>query len=271
VKAIYLRDQGVHYVLVNGTTGESLKLSIEEREQLLEKWVEIGKEYDIKVFAHVGDNCLDSSRRMATHANHIGAYGIVAMPPTFFRPANVPLLVRTMAYIAEAAPNLPFYYYHIPSMTGVTFKLFDFLKEADSSNSIPNLVGAKFSDADMMDFTLSLRFKNEKYDLLFGKDEQLTAALVAGAKGAVGSTYNFMGKIMNELITAYHKGDIKRTQEILKIEQEMVDLYGKYPGCDFGKAILQMKGIPIGPPRLPHIAFSEYEQLQSKLKIIGVL
>jgi dihydrodipicolinate synthase/N-acetylneuraminate lyase len=53
----------------------------------------------------------------------------------------------------------------------------------------------------------------------------------------------------------------------------MVELYNKYPGKDVGKVILQMKGIPIGPPRLPQIPFNdqEYQDLENKLKLIGVL
>jgi N-acetylneuraminate lyase len=66
-----------------------------------------------------------------------------------------------MSEIASAAPHTPFYYYHIPSFTGVHFKMLDFLQEAEGK--IPTLTGMKFSHNDMFDFGACVKFKNEKY------------------------------------------------------------------------------------------------------------
>ena len=110
----YLQATGVDWVFVGGTTGESLSLSLVERKALTEAWLSTSA----SVIAHVGAECLGDARALAAHAQAHGAKAIGAMPPTFFKPANVQALAATLASICAAAPELPCYYYHIPSMTG---------------------------------------------------------------------------------------------------------------------------------------------------------
>ena len=111
----YLQATGVDWVFVGGTTGESLSLSLTERKALTEAWLSTSA----SVIAHVGAECLGDARTLAAHAQAHGAKAIGAMPPTFLKPANVQALAATLASICAAAPELPCYYYHIPSMTGV--------------------------------------------------------------------------------------------------------------------------------------------------------
>ena len=110
----YLHATGVDWVFVGGTTGESLSLSLAERKALTEAWLSTSA----SVIVHVGAECLGDARSLAAHAQAHGAKAIGAMPPTFFKPANVQALAATLASICAAAPELPCYYYHIPSMTG---------------------------------------------------------------------------------------------------------------------------------------------------------
>ena len=110
----YLHATGVDWVFVGGTTGESLSLSLTERKALTEAWLSTSA----SVIVHVGAECLGDARSMAAHAQAHGAKAIGAMPPTFFKAANVQALAATLASICAAAPELPCYYYHIPSMTG---------------------------------------------------------------------------------------------------------------------------------------------------------
>jgi len=94
-----------------------------------------------------------------------------------------------MAEIASAAPGLPFYYYHIPILTGVGMDMIDFLKYA--GGLIPNLAGIKYTSATIHEYQSCLELENGKFDVLFGFDELLLPALSIGAKGAIGSTYTF--------------------------------------------------------------------------------
>src|SRR3954469_8189210 len=120
------------------------------------------------------------------------------MAPFFFRPGTVQELVDFMAQVAAAAPALPFYYYHIPSMTGVHIPAAEFLRAA--ADRIPNLAGVKFTFENLMDYAECVRFSGGRFDVLFGRDEMLLAGLSLGAHGAIGSTYNFAAPVYHRII-----------------------------------------------------------------------
>eukprot|EP00463_Aulacantha_scolymantha_P004248 TRINITY_DN5291_c0_g1_i1.p1 TRINITY_DN5291_c0_g1~~TRINITY_DN5291_c0_g1_i1.p1 ORF type:complete len:71 (+),score=9.82 TRINITY_DN5291_c0_g1_i1:310-522(+) len=65
------------------------------------------------------------------------------MPSVFFKASSVDVLVKRMAVIAATAPNLPFFYYHIPSMTGtlVGSGIEEFMAKA--ATDIPTFAGIK--------------------------------------------------------------------------------------------------------------------------------
>ena len=112
-----------------------------------------------------------------------------------------------MGAIASAAPSLPFYYYHIPSATNVDLPMVDFLAVAD--DLIQNLAGIKYTHYDLEDLQLCLHYGGGKYNILFGRDQYLLAAVALGVRGAVGSTYNFMGDTMARILSAF---DLRRRQ-----------------------------------------------------------
>ena len=68
---------------------------------------------------HVGSNCLADARELAVQAQSFGAAAIAALAPSDFKPGSVDVLIACSTEIAGAAPDLPFYFYDIPSMTGV--------------------------------------------------------------------------------------------------------------------------------------------------------
>lgn len=157
-QAAYLNATGVHHVLVAGTTGESVKLTVAERKELAEAWAKVAPTYGINLFIHVGANAMADAQELARHAETIKAAGLVSMSSTYFRPSSVDALVDQLADIFGAAPSLPAWYYHIPSMTGDNyFRGFDMhdmlVANSISSESllqaaserVPNLVGIKYT------------------------------------------------------------------------------------------------------------------------------
>src|SRR5690606_14641888 len=116
-----VRD-GVSGSFVCGTTGESLSLTLDERKAVAEAWRRSAGDR-LKVIVHVGHTCQRDAAELARHAAQIGADAVAAMGPSFFRPPGVRELVDWCAGVAAAAGDLPFYYYHIPSMTGVSLPM----------------------------------------------------------------------------------------------------------------------------------------------------
>ena len=125
-----LAANGLKGVFINGSSGEGYMLTPEERIMLAEKWIASVPE-GFKVIVHVGSCCLRESVRLAAHAQKIGAWGIGAMAPPFPKIGRVEELVKYCETIAAAAPELPFYYYHIPAFNGAYLSMVEFLKAVD--------------------------------------------------------------------------------------------------------------------------------------------
>ncbi len=241
--AAHLRQQGVAGVFVNGTTGEGLSLTIEEREQLAAEWRRT-LPAGMKLFIHAGHDCQADAARLARHAQAIGADAVAAVAPSFFKPAGVEAAVEWCLPVAAAAPAIPFYYYHMPSMSGVTLSVARFLDRAASC--IPNLGGAKFTFEAMADYQEALELANGRFDVLWGRDEMLLGALATGAKGAVGSTYNVMAPLFRALIGAFEAGDLPKARAVQARAIGAINLLVA-SGNFFAalKAVLHAQGVPI--------------------------
>ena len=153
-----------------------------------QRWVDVARGSGLKVVVHVGSNCLADARALAAQGNELGVAAVAMLAPSYFKPKTVESLVECCAHVAAAAPGTPFYFYDIPSMTGVSFPMVDFLELA--ADRIPTLAGLKFTNPDLTTFQRILRVRGGRFDVLWGTDEYLLAALTLGGRGAVGSTYN---------------------------------------------------------------------------------
>ncbi|MGN6385479.1 MAG: dihydrodipicolinate synthase family protein [Verrucomicrobiota bacterium] len=268
-QAAHLLAQEVETAFIGGTTGEWSSLTYEERLTLAQRWIEVARGSRLKVIVHVGANSLAESRGLAQQAQKLGALAISAVAPSYFKPANIPLLVESMAHVASAAPELPFFYYEIPSLTGIALSPSVFLDQA--SKRIPNLAGAKFTSNNLIEYQLCRSVNGGTLDIPFGIDEMLLAALAMGATGAVGSTYNFSATIYHRVIKAFGDGNFKEARaEQLRSVQMVAVLAGKgYMGA--AKAVMKMLGVDVGPARLPqgNLTPEQEAALRSELDALG--
>jgi N-acetylneuraminate lyase len=263
--ARFLKKRGVSAVFVCGTTGEGASLSIYEREIVAEAWIRTG---ELPVIIHVGHTSLPEARRLALHAERHKAAAFAALAPFFFKPRNPAELADWCAAVASAAPSLPFYYYHIPSMTGVSMPVIDVLKAA--GDRIPNLAGVKYTHEDLPDFSACLRHADGKFDLLFGRDEMLFEGTEAGALGAVGSTYNYASPLYLRLLAA---GDRTQAREL---QNQPIAMIAACNGIGVthlaaSKAVMAWLGVDCGPVRLPlaQPSAAQLAELRAKLEAIG--
>ncbi|KAG8555478.1 hypothetical protein GDO81_017716 [Engystomops pustulosus] len=115
-----VQKQKIKNIFVNGTTGEGTSLSVTERKKLAEEWVRHARGKMDNVIVHVGCLSLEETKDLAAHAASCGANAIAAVSPSFIKPSSPDALVLYLKEVASAAPSLPFYYYHIPCLTGIT-------------------------------------------------------------------------------------------------------------------------------------------------------
>ncbi len=254
---------------VCGTTGEGVSLTTSERMKLAECWQACAGP-KLRVIVHVGHTSLGDCRALAAHAQKSGAAAVGCMAPFCFKPSKAEDLAAFCAEVAAAAPDLPFYYYHIPCVTGVAIPAFDFLRAA--ADMIPNLAGLKFTHENLMDFASCVRFEGGRYDVLFGRDEMLLQGLSAGAQGAIGSTYNYAAPVYHRIIAAYNRGDLKAAQDEQARANAMIAVLIRYGGMPpAGKAFMRAIGLDCGTVRLPlrPLTDAQAEALRAEAEAAG--
>jgi N-acetylneuraminate lyase len=244
----HLLRSGVSAAFIGGTTGESASLTVAERLALAERWMAVSKDTALRVVVHVGSNCLADSRTLAAQAETLGATAISALAPSYFKPHSVETLVACCSEIASAAPETPFYYYDIPALTGVSLSMPEFLSQA--KERIPTLAGLKFTNPDLMAYLLCLR--SGQWDIPWGLDEWMLGALATGARGAVGSSFNFAARVYLRLMEAFARGDLDAARVEQHRSARMISLLARYGYMGAAKATMSMLGINTGPARLPN-------------------
>jgi N-acetylneuraminate lyase len=240
--------QGASGLYALGSTGEGPSLTGAERKAVAGA-VAAAAAGRVPVIIQVGHTSNAEARELAAHAQAAGADAVSAMPPTYFKPADVPALVDSMAGIAGGAPALPFYYYNLPSFTGVRLDMVEFLRLG--ARKIPTLRGIKFSDPNLHDLQAALRHDGGRFDIPFGVDEMLLAAFATGAGAAVGSTYNFAAPVYKKAMDAFARGDMAGAREWQFRAVEMINIIITTAGRGGLKAMMSLIGADCGPSRAP--------------------
>ncbi len=246
----FLEKNKVVGAFINGSTGEGVSLSQREKMKIVEEWTRISKEKrTVKIITLVGGTSYSECIENARHAAENSVDAIAILAPYYFKPAGPVQLAYFCARIAESVPDLPVYFYHIPVLSGCYVPMLDFLKEA--SVIIPNLAGIKYTHEDFMDFLSCIHFMDGKYEMLWGRDENLLSALVLGTRSGVGSTYNYAAPLYNRMIEAFDRNDLPGARRLQQISINMITLLGKYGGIATGKAYMRYVGFECGKFRSP--------------------
>jgi N-acetylneuraminate lyase len=255
----HLIQSGVSGIYVGGSTGEGMSLTGSERRQLAEAYVAAARG-KLKTIVQVGHNSLAEAQQLARHAQQIGADIVSATAPSYYKITSTNNLIDSMREVASGAPELPFYYYHIPILTGAAVDMADFL--ATATDKIPNLVGLKFTAPLVHEYQACRAVREGAFDIVWGTDEMLLSALVVGTQAAIGSTYNIAAPLYLAIIEAYNRKDMQRAAQLQLLAVEMVRLLLKRPFHAAVKCILSWRGIECGPCRSPQLSLDAQQQVQ---------
>lgn len=267
--AAMLKKNGLMGVFINGSSGEGYMLTKEERMKLAETWIKHASK-EFRVIVHVGSCCVKESAELAEHAAKIGASGIGAMAPPFPKIGRVEELVKYCEIIANSAPKIPFYYYHIPAFNGAFLSMLELLQTVDGR--IPNFAGIKYTFESLYEYNRCLRYKNGKYDMLHGQDETILPCLaMGGARGGIGGTTNYNGRCLTGIIKAWDEGDLEKAQKLQNFSQDVIDVIARYRGnIVAGKRIMKLIGLDLGPNRTPFRTITDDEEKKIKEELEAI-
>ena len=268
-QAAHLIKHKVATVFIGGSTGESHSLTLDERRQLAERWSAVTRGAPLGLVVHIGSNCLADARTLAAQAQQLGAQAIAMLSPSYFKPRDLTALIACCAEVAAAAPETPFYFYDIPSMTGTNFSMADFLAQAPEK--IPTLAGLKYTNSNLMDYQLCLHAAGGRFDVPYGCDEWMMAAFALGAQGAVGSSYNFSAPVYQRLLAAFAAGDMATARAEQFRSVQIIRVLARLGYMGASKAVMTMLGVDVGPARLPNATPSaeQIKQLRADLEQLG--
>ena len=243
-----LIGNGIGGLYVCGSTGEGVSLTTAERKAVTEEFVKAAASR-VPVVAQVGHNSLAEACDLAAHAAAAGVDVISATCPSYFKASDNDRLTECVETIAAAASDKPFYYYHIPSLTGSTVDIVRFLETG--RQRIPNLVGLKYTDTKLHEFQACQSVADGTFDVVWGTDEMLLAATATGAEAAIGSTYNITAPLSRSVIDAFNSGDIETARATQLQSVQFIRELLKVPFHAAVKWILSKSGVEPGPVRSP--------------------
>jgi N-acetylneuraminate lyase len=267
----FLKKNKVVGAFINGSTGEGVSLTQKERMNIAEQWVGAAKKNPgVKIINLVGGTSYAECIENAQHSAEIGMDAIALLAPYYFKPSGATQLAEFVGRVAETVPKMPVYFYHIPVLTGCYVSMYDFLKEV--APAIPNLAGIKYTHEDFMDFQSCINFMDGKYEMLWGRDENLLSALVLGTRSGVGSTYNYAAPLYYKLIEAFDSGNLVLARQLQQKAINMIRLLGKYGGIATGKAYMRYVGFDCGEFRSPvkNMSRDDYKKFAEDVKALAM-
>jgi len=246
--------KGVKGVYVNGSSGECIYQSVEDRKIVLENVMAVSKG-KLTVIAHVACNNTKDSIELAKHAESLGVDAIAAIPPIYFRLPEYAIAAYWNA-MSNAAPNTDFIIYNIPQLAGValTQGLYSDMRKN------PRVIGVKNSSMAVQDIQVFCAAGGDDYIVFNGPDEQFISGRAIGAEGGIGGTYGVMPELflkLNDLVIENKMEEARELQyDINEIIYKMCSCHGNMYGVI--KEILRInEKLDIGNVREPLVKLSE--------------
>jgi dihydrodipicolinate synthase/N-acetylneuraminate lyase len=174
----FLATGGIDGVLVAGTTGEGVLLTVEERMRLTTSFVQARPDPGFQVAVHAGAQTTDDTVALAAHAQEHGADAVAVIAPPYF-PLDPEELFRHLRAAADACAPLPFYVYEFAGRSGYAIPI-EVIERLRSRT--PNLAGLKVSDTP---FDAVRPYLLEGLDVFIGSEPLAVEGMAAGAVGSV--------------------------------------------------------------------------------------
>jgi len=248
--ATYLAKKGVKGILVNGTSGEGMSMSVAERKLAAETWVKAVKETKQHLMVQVGGAPLPDVIELAKHAGSLRVDSILCLPELYFKPTTPEQLIEYLKTIGKAAPNIPLLYYHIPILTNVNIHMGQFLESI--GDKIPSFVGIKFTSANLEEGAEALRADNRKYVVFLGNEHLVNAASALGMDSFILTSINMFPELILDLLTACKNGDTLRAKDMQEKLSSVVVAIRKHGNWQsMKKAMALLTNIDAELPRAP--------------------
>ena len=252
----YFVDKKVRGVYVNGSSGECIYQSVEDRKVVLENVMKVRG--DLTVINHIACNNTKDGMELAAHAESLKVDAIAAIPPIYFKLPEYAIAQYWNDY-SSAAPNTDFIIYNIPQLAGVALSRGLYAKMRENNN----VIGVKNSSMPTYDIQGFVRDGGDDYIVFNGPDEQFVSGRVIGAGAGIGGTYGAMPELFLAMNESIESGDIKRARDIQYDVNDIIEKLTSGHGNMYAmiKEVLRInEGLDIGSVRKPLVALTDADK-----------
>lgn len=254
-------------IIVCGTTGEPVTMSMEERTEVIRFTVE-KIAHRIPVIAGTGANCTQTAVELSVKAQELGVDGLLVVTP-FYNKATQEGLIEHYKMIAQSV-ELPIIMYNVPSRTGCNILPETAARLADE---VENIVGIKEASGDISQIAkLAARVKG-KLDIYSGNDDQVIPILSLGGIGVISVLSNVVPQDAHDMVMEYLNGNTKKALELQLRYLDLIHaLFCEVNPIPVKWAANQM-GYQAGGLRLPltELSAAHKELLECEMRKAGVL
>jgi len=252
--------------VVNGTTGEFVYMSEEERNRAIEIVVDHvnGRK---PVIAGTGASSTKETVKLTKDAMELGADAALVVTPYYFNPSWKEIYEH---YDRVNAVGLPIIVYNIPQCANVHQKWWT----TEGLAYLDNVIGVKDSSGDIPYMAALFEKFRGKVSILCGHDEVGIAALAKGADGLILASANLIPDIWQKIYNHINNGELEEARQLQQKIQKLVRIIARTSGPQACKKGLWMMGIDVGParrPTMPGDAFQheDCEELRIELENLG--
>lgn len=255
---------GVNYIVVMGTTGESVTLSKDEKKAIISYVAEVNAAR-IPLVIGIGGNCTQEIINSVRHSNLTGVDGILSVAPYYNKPNQRGLFEHFKA-IATSSP-VPVIMYNVPGRTCSNITSETCLKLA---NECENIVAVKEASGDIAQIMRIIKGKPDNFSVISGDDMLTIPVIASGGSGVISVLANAFPAVTCELVSNALKSNYKSARELQLRYLEMTELLfieGNPAGV---KAMLSIMNLCQNYLRLPLVPVTRtiYTRIQKAIEEI---
>ena len=251
----FLIDGGVNCLYPLGTTGEMCLMTVEERKLVAETVISQNNKR-ITAYIHVGAMSQADTIELAKHAHAIGADGVGVVTPAYFKVTDRELEEYYVAVANSVSADFPVYTYNIPQLSGNDLKpevVERIVKRA------PNVIGIKYSLADMNRTVHYGRINNNDFSVVQGADTLMFASLMLGCDGIVSGCSSVFPEAFSRVYKAFTEGKYEEAAKLQKLATYAAETIKCGSNMSFFKEGLKIRGLDMGTMRKPLLDISAEE------------
>lgn len=197
----HIIDGGVDFVLALGTTSEAVTLSKDEKNAVVNFFIET-VDKRVPIMLGVGGNSTQEVVNCIKSLSFDGIDSILSVAPYYNKPQQKGIYYHFKT-IADVSP-VPVYLYNVPSRTSVNISAETTLKLAAE---VKNIIGIKEASGDLNQVMEILRDKPKDFNVLSGDDVLTLPMLSLGAEGVISVVANAFPKVFSDMVKLGRKGD----------------------------------------------------------------